>query len=102
MLFDREELSILIVSVSDKIYDIFADLLKNRFHSEIHRASSISEAKRMTLLQDFDITVINAPLKDESGIDFAVDTATENATGVLLLIKDPKGTVRAALKKKAL
>ena len=88
MFFDREELSILIVSVSDKIYDIFADLLKNRFHSEIHRAPSISEAKRMTLLQDFDITVINAPLKDESGIDFAVNTATENATGVLLLINN--------------
>ncbi|MBQ6908244.1 MAG: ANTAR domain-containing protein [Clostridia bacterium] len=88
MLFDREELSILVVSVSDKIYDIFIDLTKDRFHSDMYRASSISEAKRMTLLQDFDIVVINAPLKDESGIDFAVNTATENATGVLLLISN--------------
>ena len=88
MLFDREELSILVVSASDKTYDIFDDLTKDRFHSDIYRASSISEAKRMTLLQDFDIVVINAPLKDESGIDFAVNTATENATGVLLLINN--------------
>ena len=88
MLFDREELSILVVSVSDKIYDIFTDLAKDRFHSDIHRASSVSEAKRMTLLQDFDIVVINAPLKDESGIDFAANTAAENATGVLLLINN--------------
>lgn len=88
MLFEREELSILVVSVSDKIYDIFADLLKNRFHSDICRATSVSEAKRMTLLQDFDIVVINAPLKDELGIDFAVNIATDNSAGVLLLINN--------------
>ena len=88
MLLEKEELSILVVSVSDKIYDIFIDLTRDRFHSKIHRASSISEAKRMMLLQDFDIAVINAPLKDESGIDFAVNVAAENATGVLLLINN--------------
>lgn len=88
MLFDREELSILVVSVSDRTYDIFTNLVKDRFHSNMHRASSVSEARRMTLLQDFDIMVINAPLKDESGIDFAANTAAENATGVLLLINN--------------
>jgi response regulator NasT len=88
MLFDREELSILVVSVSDKIFDILTDLLKDRFHSDIHRASSISEAKRMTLLQDFDIVIINAPLKDESGMDFAVSIADENSFGVLILINN--------------
>ena len=88
MLFDREELSILVVSVSSKIYDIFADLAKDRFRFGIHHAASISEAKRMTLLQDFDIVVINAPLKDESGIDFAVNIATDNSAGVLLLINN--------------
>ena len=88
MLFERDELSILVVSVSSKIYDIFADLAKDRFRFGIHRAASISEAKRMTLLQDFDIVVINAPLKDESGIDFAVNIATDNSAGVLLLINN--------------
>ena len=88
MLFEREELSILVVSVSDKIYDLLADLLKDRFHADIHRASSVSEAKRMVLLQGFDVVVINAPLKDESGIDFAANTAAENFAGVLLLINN--------------
>ena len=88
MLFDREELSILVVSVSEKIYDIFADLLKDRFHTYIHRASSISEARRITLLQSFDIVAINAPLKDETGIDFAVNIAAENSAGVLFLINN--------------
>ena len=88
MLFDREELSILVVSVSDKIYDILNDLLKDRSHIDLHRALSVGEAKRMTLLQSFDIVVINAPLKDESGIDFAVNTAAENSAGVLVLINN--------------
>lgn len=88
MLFDREELSILVVSVSDKIYDILNDLLKSRFHIDLHRASSVGEAERMALLQSFDIVVVNAPLKDESGIDFAVNISAENSAGVLILINN--------------
>ncbi|MCR4719398.1 MAG: ANTAR domain-containing protein [Firmicutes bacterium] len=88
MLFDREELSMLIVSVSDKIYEILNNLLKDRFHTDIYRASSVGEAKRMVLLQSFDIVVINAPLKDEPGIDFAINTAAENSAGVLILINN--------------
>jgi len=88
MLYEREELSILAVSASDKIFDILSDLLKDRFHSDIHRASSINEAERLILLQSYDILIINAPLKDESGIDFAANTASENSFGVLLLINN--------------
>lgn len=88
MLFEREELSILAVSSSDKIFDILSDLLKDRFHIDIHRASSVSEAERMTLLKSFDLLIINAPLKDESGIDFAANTAAENSFGVLILINN--------------
>ena len=88
MLFEREDLSILTVSASDKIFDILSDLLKDRFHSDIHRASSINEAERLILLQSYDILIINAPLKDESGIDFAANTAAENSFGVLLLINN--------------
>ena len=88
MLFERDELCILAVSASDKIFDILSDLLNDRFHSDIHRASSVSEAKRMMLLQSFDILIINAPLKDESGIDFAANTAAENSFGVLILINN--------------
>jgi len=88
MLSIKEEISILVVSVSDKIADIFADLLGERFFADIKQAFSVSEAKRMTLLQSFDIVVINAPLKDETGIDFAVDLSSDSATGVMLLINN--------------
>ena len=86
MLLEREELSILVVSASDKIFDILTELLKDRFYSDIRRASSVSEAERIMLMQSFDIVVINAPLKDESGIDFAVNISSENSFGVLIII----------------
>ena len=86
MLFGREELSILAVSVSDKLFGILDDLLKDRFCPDIKCASSISEAKRLMLLQNFDIVAVNAPLKDESGIDFALNVASDSSAGVLLLI----------------
>lgn len=88
MLYGKEELSILIVSVSDKIFDITESLLKDRFCPDIKYVSSISEARRTVLLQDFDIVVINAPLKDEQGIDFAVNISSDNSAGVLLLINN--------------
>ena len=88
MLFSKEELSILVVSVSDKLFGIFGDLLKDRFCPDIKHAQSVNEARRLTLLQNFDIVAINVPLKDESGIDFAINLAYENSKGVLLLINN--------------
>ena len=49
MLFDKEELSILVVSASEKITDILNDLLKDRFHCEIKHAQSAGEAKQMIM-----------------------------------------------------
>ena len=88
MLFGKEEISILVVSRSDKIPDALCNLLNGRFYTDIKRALSISEAKRLTLMQSFDIAVINAPLKDETGIDFAINLSSDNSTGVLLLINN--------------
>ncbi len=88
MLFGKEEISILVVSKSGKIFDALGDLLNGRFYTDIKQALSISEAKRLTLMQSFDIAVINAPLKDETGIEFAINLSSDNSTGVLLLINN--------------
>lgn len=88
MLYGKEEISILVVSRSDKVSEVFADLLNGRFQTDVKCAFSISEAKRMTLMQNFDIAVINAPLKDETGIEFAVDLSSDTTTGVMLLINN--------------
>ena len=88
MLFGKEELSILVVSASDKVIDILGNLLNGRFYTDIKHAVSVSEAKRLSLMQTFDIVIINAPLKDETGIEFAADLSSDNSTGVLLLINN--------------
>ena len=86
MLFSKNEISILVVSLSDKIFETSEELLNGRFYTDIKRALSISEAKRLTLTTNFDIVIISAPLKDETGIEFALDLSSDNSTGVLLLI----------------
>ncbi len=88
MLYGKEEISVLVVSLSDKIIAILGDLLCERFYTDIKHAVSVGEAKRMTLMQAFDIIVINAPLKDENGIEFATGLSSDNSTGVLLLINN--------------
>ena len=40
----------------------------------------------MISLAGYDIVLINAPLKDESGIDFALELASESSSGVLLIV----------------
>ena len=88
MLYGKDEISILVVSRSDKVPEVFADLLNGRFKTNVKCAYSVSEARQITLMQSFDIAVINAPLKDETGIEFAVDLSSDSSTGVMLLINN--------------
>ena len=88
MLFGKEEISILVVSLSDKTTDILGDLLSGRVYTDIKHAASVSEAKRLALMQTFDIVVINAPLKDETGIEFATDLSSDSSTGALIFVNN--------------
>lgn len=88
MLYGKEEISILVVSLSDKAIKLLNDLFGGRFYTDIKHAPSVGEAKRLALVQSFDIVVINAPLGDETGIEFAADLSTDGSTGVLLFINN--------------
>ena len=48
---------------------------------------SVGEARRTLINSAFDIILVNAPLPDDMGIDFAVEACAESDAGVLLLIK---------------
>ena len=67
-------------------YDYIASLLPSDEFEPPTLAASGGEAKRLLLSTDFDILVINAPLPDEFGLDFALDAAAGHM-GVLLLTK---------------
>ena len=80
--------SILIVSATDRFTSAFADLLPATRYSQVHTAASISAAKRMLAEKTFDFVIINAPLPDDIGTRFAIDTCTNKQSAVLLLVKN--------------
>lgn len=54
---------------------------------EIEIVDNISHAKRIVLEHDYDIIIINAPLVDDFGIDFAIEEAIHNVSGILFFVK---------------
>ena len=51
---------------------------------EISVIDTIQKAKRLVIENDFDILIINAPVVDDFGIDFAIDEALRDISGVLI------------------
>ena len=79
--------SILIVSATDKFTSAFADLLLETRYSPVHTAASVNAAERILAEKTFDFVIINAPLPDDIGTRFAIDTCTSKQSAVLLLVK---------------
>ena len=80
--------SILIVSATDSFTSAFADLLSEARYSPINTVTSVSVAKRVLAEKTYDFVIINAPLPDDAGTRFAIDTCTTKQTTVLLLVKN--------------
>ena len=79
--------SILIVSATDNFASAFADLLPETRYSPIQTAASVNAAERILAEKTFDFVIINAPLPDDIGTRFAIDTCTGKQSAVLLLVK---------------
>ena len=80
--------SILIVSATDSFTSAFADLLPETRYSPVDTVTSISVAKRVLAEKTYDFVIINAPLPDDAGTRFAIDTCTTKQSAVLLLVKN--------------
>jgi len=63
--------------VSEKSVAYFTETLTAAYISQILTVSSCGEARRTLLMRDFDLVLINAPLKDESGEKLARDIASK-------------------------
>ena len=79
--------SVLIVSGTQKITEYLRELLPADKFSPIITAASAGEAKRLLLTSQYDIVIINSPLADEPGLDFAIDISHFSSSGVLFLVK---------------
>ena len=80
--------SILIVSHLEKNAAFFTDTLSTVYNGKIVTVKTCGEARRLFLEQSFDLCIINAPLKDESGENLAKHIASSYMSQVILIVKE--------------
>ena len=83
----RIELRGLIVSSSEKAADYLSKELPHQNFGDIFHVHTAGEARRYLVENDVDAVLINAPLKDEFGLELAVDIVESNDCGVLIFVK---------------
>jgi len=79
--------SALIVSCAEKSIAFFTEMLSAASISQIVALQSCGEARRLVLERDFDLIIIDAPLRDESGESFSRHVASKGASQVMLAVK---------------
>lgn len=83
---DRRQYAILIVSTSEQFNIYSRDSIPTNQTSVIDIKRSASTARRALLEREYDIILVNAPLSDELGVDFAMDITDEYQSGVLIAV----------------
>jgi len=76
----------LVVSSSEKNICFFSEVLTSASIDQITVLASAGEARRLLLEKDFNILIIDAPLPDESGENFARHVAAKGLSQVILAV----------------
>ena len=80
-----ENYSILIISGSEQYTSLVKNSLPEGRFLAIDQKKNASSGQRSVLEREYDFVVINTPLPDENGIELALDLASKNSFGVLVL-----------------
>ena len=88
MIFDERVYSVLIVSASAKFNELIASVLPEGMYSPVVYAESVTIAKRSLIDRNYDMIIINSPLPDEQGSNFAIDACRRGNSVCLLIAKD--------------
>lgn len=88
MSFDERAYSVLVVSSADNFHNAMAAMLPEVSFQPIINVSTVSEAQRAVAERSFDFVIINAPIKDDLGMRFAIDCSTSHNSLVLFLIQN--------------
>lgn len=78
--------SVLIVSSSEQATRYLTELLPPSLFSPVNAVGSAGEAQRFLVDRSADLVLINAPLRDGSGVALALDAA-HDGRGVLLFVR---------------
>ena len=79
--------SVLVVSSAEKFVKPMLEMLPEKMFDPIMTATDATQARRKLLENDFDIVIVNSPLKDEFGTRLAIDICSKSSAGVLLFVK---------------
>ena len=75
---------VLVAGGNEKLCELLSEILPRNEYEFLVPAKTAGEVRRLTMDRSVDLVILNAPLKDEFGIQLAQDLA-ENNMGVLLL-----------------
>lgn len=75
---------VLVAGGNEKLCELLSEILPKNEYAFLLPAKTAGEVRRLTMDRSVDLVILNAPLKDEFGIQLAQDLA-ENNMGVLLL-----------------
>lgn len=87
MVLEERTYSVLIVSSSEKITSTLTSLFQKVSRDPITKVTSVAAAKRAMNDRIYDLVIINSPLTDESGTQFAIETTENKNSVVLMLVK---------------
>jgi response regulator NasT len=79
--------SALIVSSTEKSIAFLTEMLNAASVNQITALQSAGEARRLLLERDFDLVIINAPLRDESGESLSRYIASKGLAQVIFIVK---------------
>lgn len=88
MLFNGRVYSVLIVSASGKFNSALAHHLPEYAYNPITYVDSISAARRAMSECSYDIVIINSPLPDDYGTEFAIEVCNITYSIVLMVVKN--------------
>ena len=88
MVFQVNTYSVLLISASEKFTSITLPLLPASDYYPVTVVHSVNEARRRLINEDFDLVIVNSPLPDEAGVQFAADVCSSSDSGVLLLVRN--------------
>ncbi len=96
MVFGENCYSVLVVSAAEKFNNTMMELLPSSDYYPVRTAANIAAAKRAYLEQRYDFVIINAPLPDDFGAQFAMDVSRGHTTVALLIVRgEIHGDIRA-------
>ncbi len=87
MIFNERTYPVLVVSASDKGSEMILGLLPSGTFFPVTVAGGIGEARRILSDRNYELIIINTPLPDDFGTEFAEELASGTSSGVLLIVR---------------